>query len=1003
MTQHARKIPAKHASISSLVARQLAEWEQGEVLPSSDNQPQSPRRLWSVTRWVGVFSVAIAVVVGVTLVLPRSESHVHQTQVDASAIVNTSTEKDAIVDSVAPNLHRDAINNSRKSLGNAIAQLGNEHPDQTHQLRKLLIHRLLQLGGNWFREAERQIVLLDELPSNPQAVKWMALALIGQLNESLNDDRLADRFHQQDDYWNWLSHQPPGEVLFKATELNPADIDLLANLVELSSTNLDAFEFFGSNRDVNTELLRQRVESKLFRIDSNKDSRSRLVLFRFTESGGQINNAITELDRGAEQAIQRLSRQAFAVSTDGFDQLELATLADQRPAEYWDFMLVAELANRMRSDDPAQASDFYALLTSIAPGLIPPSAMEEIYFQSGDLALSRGDETDAMKIWRQGLKQANANSLLLRQAIADLAIAKHQRLGDSESQDHATDALVRFRNSIGSASTRLANTPPSEMDTLDRRTRGREIQIATWRLKVLDALLQSESGSHTEAIAILERALATQIDIDNAERITAAVQLAWLHNRERAFDCAAATLEQAVQLAPGDLQLRAQAAEFWSRAGNRSRAIEQWQLVGQAKSIDLQVAALEACFVNEINQPSPQRDFRRLHSCVNATQERIRSRSGPEPAEHATEFQTVQWKSNGVLNQPTSHQPLLGRLALLEYALPPIGVTLESHWKSPALINSLTTLAKHFQYDEAIQRLVAEYFAAAGHPRLSNAALLRLESLPGNHSMETVVTRARIEASTGQLGLACKRLSSYAESHIEDCERVLLMAATWARDAHEFELAYDILLSIPASQRSTFALFTIAQTAAQLPLNADILVAEKMNPIELAFHWKAELPQREDVSGTWSKFLEATWLIESMRNDSQEITLHDQRLEKCKSLVFALGASRPYWSEAISLSGALKAIERNPTQAIKALQRGIAAGDQRRQTKDLLHEQLRLVNRTTEFDFENQISDPASGSTFDQFRNVYDTLTRHRRRMPSQFVSEPSLARQWLPKPLRSY
>ena len=202
------------------------------------------------------------------------------------------------------------------------------------------------------------------------------------------------------------------------------------------------------------------------------------------------------------------------------------------------------------------------------------------------------------------------------------------------------------------------------------------------------------------------------------------------------------------------------------------------------------------------------------------------------------------------------------------------------------------------------------------------------------------------------------------------------MAATWAREAQEFELAYDTLLSIPASQRSTLALFTIAQTADQLPVNATVLEAQDMRPNELAFRWKAKLPQHEGVSGTWGKFLEATWLIESMRNDTQEITLDDQRLKKCKSLVFELESSRPYWNEAISLAGAIKAIENNPAQAVKALQRGIAAGDQRRQTKDLLHEQLRLVNRTTEFVFENQISDPASSSTFDQFRNIYNTLTR---------------------------
>ena len=760
-TKRARKTSGKHASISSLIARQLAEWEQGEVVPASDDQPRSPTHLWlwSMTRRAGLFSIVIAVIVGVTLVLQRSESRVHETLVDVKAIVESATQIDATVDSVTPALQRDAINNSRKVLGNAIAQLGNENPDETRQLKKLLIHRLLQIGGNWFREAERQIVLLDELPDNPQAVKWMALALIGQLNESLNDDRRSDRFQQEGDYWNWLSHQPPGEVLFKAIELTPDDVDLLANLVELSTNNLDAFEFSGTNRDVNTERLRQRVENKLFRIESNKDSRSCLVRSRFAENGGQANNAMAELARGSEQAVRRLRQLAFTASTSEFDQLEVASLADQRPTEYWDFMLVAELANRMRWEDPARANDLYALLTSLEPGLIPATVMEDVYYHFGDLALSRGGEADAIVIWRQGLKRTDVDSLLLREAIADLAIATHLQLGNAESKEDAIDALVGLCNSIGSASTRLANTPQNELTTLERRIRGREIQLATWYLKVLDALMQSQSGNRTEAIAILERALATQIDIENAERINVAVQLANLHNQEGAFDCAAATLEKAVELAPGDLQLRAQAAELWSRAGNRSRAIEHWRLVGQSKSIDLQVAALEACFVNELNQPSTQRELRWVQSCINAIQERIRSNSLPRPDQRTTKFQMVQWSPNGALRQPTFTQPWLGRLALLECALPPIGIALESHWKSPALINSLDKLAEDFQHNEAVQCFVAEYFAATGHVQLSKAALLRLESLPSNDSLKTVVTRARIEAATGQLDLACKRLS----------------------------------------------------------------------------------------------------------------------------------------------------------------------------------------------------------------------------------------------------
>ncbi len=145
---------------------------------------------------------------------------------DADAIYSIALASELRVDHAAGADLHSVLDASRRELSRAIARLGDLEADSERitELRNKLIERLLQLGGNWFREAERQVALLESDPDDPHALKQMALALFGQLQSEIYEVRNSNRGSDSDDHWKQLSRQPVGEVLALAVDRNPDDL-----------------------------------------------------------------------------------------------------------------------------------------------------------------------------------------------------------------------------------------------------------------------------------------------------------------------------------------------------------------------------------------------------------------------------------------------------------------------------------------------------------------------------------------------------------------------------------------------------------------------------------------------------------------------------------------------------------------------------------------------------------------------------------------------------------
>ena len=978
----------KHAFLAFMITEQLADLEEKNAITDSNhttpppwsNHPQATsmpsRSRFTVGRTAGFFGLSIVAVGALVYVSSSGQGSERTIAVeDTSKIVQHAIECDAEVDFALLANRESSIDDARQELGNAIAKLGTENSEHAQQLRRLQIPRLLQLGGSWCREAERQIVLLDEAAGNPDATKWMALALVGQLRSVESNHTNSKEYDQHSEFWLWLSNQKPGEALLKAIELNPMDVELLANLVEISEKHLDAFEFSGSNRDANRKLLRERVSQKLVAIELNEDSRSRLILHRFKLSDGNSSSLPESpvLSAGFKAAASRLEGQNYSAELVVEDPQNM-WLDFSLPNKFWDYVLVKELAASTSSS--TVASDCYHLLMRIESSWVPTFLREDMYLAAGNQFLALGDSNEAIRIWDSGIANTGSDSFRLIGAVADVTIKSDKAELSSEKM---LGALKQFRSSIELTALRLANSPYSDELSADRRRSHREIQTARWNLNVLDAIYQTKLGHKRKAIDLLEAALASQPDVDRSERVDSLIRLAKLYEEQSASGNAAAALDRAISLEPSNMELRAQAAEVWGRVGDRQRANHHWQRVSRAEDagLALKIMSLEALFESELSVPTAEQRFSKIRSAVEAVRKQIVDSEGDSNNED--------WR---------------GRLTILEFALPPNGVDIHTHLGSLELKDEIESLASELKENIAVQRFAADFFAAHDNQELAMAAIKRIESFAGKKSFAAVVAQARLEAAAGKIETACQRLHYHAKQYTVDSERAHLIASSWASQDGQHELAYKLLLTIPLSKRSAFILYSIANAAKQLPPDAQVVKDPNMSPFELAEFWKTKLKAMEGETGTWWKLLEATWLIDQLHNDPAAVSQDDPRLTKIKTLVSQLKTSRPYWNKVMSLEGAIFAAEQKPSQAIEHLKRAIASGDNRMQTHRLLNVQLELLSPSHPSPYQknaNQFSRPSSASV-DIFLHAHACLREKLKDLPVRYVAERSFTNNWVIK-----
>ncbi|EMI20053.1 hypothetical protein RMSM_03017 [Rhodopirellula maiorica SM1] len=717
-------------------------------------------------------------------------------------------------------------------------------------------------------------------------------------------------------------------------------------------------------------VLRDRVDAVIEPIQKSDDSRSQLILVQVDLHRGNETQANERLRTAAKVASKQLSQKqasidAAAKETDSDGDLneEVASKGgDQGSAAYWDYVLLLQAANTVANEDAELATQWYEQLMALRLTDVPTSTLEYVFLAAGRLSLVQGDSERAIEIWQSGLEQVNANSLDLLGSLATVL---------SQDEDHsirATSILDDFRKAISSASTILTRATVDQMSPAQRTEAGRRIAAAAWRLEVMEAMMTARRGDTVAAIVMYRHALDASSDASVSEKVAVATQLASLYQAQGIWDQAALVLQKVVDLDPGNAPLRAQAAEAWTRAGNRLQAVEQWRMAGLSASPAMQIASVEGQFNYQLRLPPEKRDFSGVRSMV----QRIRGQL------QKLDVSNVHTELDDLTREELARA--IRRLDVLDASLPIAGVAAEEHLRSSEMADGVAKLATKHTTDPTIQAFAAERLAEAGRDEEANQAIKRLQDVVGLAATPVAIVKARIEASRGDPLAASKRLLDQIElitpkedettpSDDAAIDSLHLLAAEFAARANDPELAYQSLFKIPEDRRSLSTTYAMAGLAKGLPEDCKLLTTgnNRLTPDELATFWEEQLRKQEGVTGSYWRFLKVTHLIDQLRSDPNEIDRNDRRLKEAHKLLREISSWRPRWGEAISLEGWLLAIEGRSEQAVERLRRGIAAGDRRLQTRQLLFEQLVRLNRTAEAEEELRLTSFATEAEIDKY------------------------------------
>lgn len=947
-----------------------------------------------------------------------------------------------------------AISEARKQLSNAIARLGKADAideDAIDDLRRRLIPRLLQMNGNWNFEAEHQVQVLDAPVDDPEANRWMALAISNLVFQSLYRERDSEKFERQTDYWNWLATQKLGTVLSAALRLNSTDLELIGRFVSAAGMDIQYFNFPELSGDSVGEddesklarsmrLLKDRVDEVTKPILSNQDSRSQLILYQVESQRKEIGKAKERMSAAADAALDRLAQHtdasdsAATESDSNKDSGDVQPISiGDRPSEYWDYYLVTRAAALFAQDEPDRALQWYERLMVFQSDEIPTDIAAGVFASAGRLVFQQGFQIDAteeqrtvareraIEIFERGLDDVDPGNLNL------LGMKARLLSEDDLKRELAEVALDDFKKAIEAQRAQLARTERHRITAAQRTAWSRQIDTAQWRFSGLRALTALRQGNVQEAIRLYRESLESTIDVEPRDRVEVAQRLAAIYGSQGLWDLAAESLQQAVDLEPGNSALRAEVAGAWTRAGHRLQAMEQWRMAGNAESnIALQVASAEALFNYQLRLLPHQRDFSVVRSHVARVQgviEELRKSSG-----EALKTQIDQ---------------AARRLDILAVSLPDpnAGLTAEEHLRSTKMADAVEELSLKHDSDQAIQAFAAERLAEAGRDKESDEALARLTSIVGEDSAELTVIQARIEALRGDPASAAHRLLNKAESVTQaelnvdsggdaakrvaqdarnrTVDFLLTRAGDTALAADDPELAFKALTSIPKERRSPPVIFSLINLMNQVPNDSDAIPDELkgLSPQERLEELDQQLEDAEGESGTYKPYLTASRLIDEMLAQSDVVEKDDQRFGQAKTHVREILTLRPRWGNAISLEGMLSVIqasteEKNTRQkslqrAVQQLRRGIAAGDRRMQTRQLLMRQLMNLGDFAGAEEIIQLISFESDSEFDKygvaridllqrqgdFDSALGAATEAAKQRPDDYLSHVVLAR----------
>lgn len=824
------------------------------------------------------------------------------------------------------------IDQSRRNLIRALTAVEDQGDAVEGELRQRLIERMLQLGGGWLVEAERQIIKLNPPPMDSQALAQMARSLVGQMDSQVPRSVPSDVPEREVDFWRWLAAQPVGDVLRLAVAANPDAVDLANAFLGAALTKPELFTAnVGDTPDLvgDTQDLGEQINQVIERLSQQNDNGHAQWTAYFYARQNDVNVPAQPLAVAASAALQRLQEHAasFVAREEG-----QAPLLIQHPGAYaplWDGLLVLEhAANLARGQAFDAAKDFYQSLAALPKGMLPPTQAERSYLGLGQSYWQSGNQDAAREAWSEGNAQLGGANLVLLESLATSSI-------QLDSVEDARRNLEQYAEAIKTASLRLANQG-RRMSPAHRDEFQASLNNATWRIDVFRAHLDFRAGHFLRAAQRLERSVASQLNIDRTARIEASELLAEAYCEQGLWDLAGRAFDAAAVLDPSNRLLRQRAAAAWQTASAATRAAEQWQQADDGSYAS--ALAYAGAVAASISAKVPaQRDYHPLVIAINSAQERIdqMTAAGHQPPADA-------W-----------------RLEMLKLSLPAaMRADLPANVESPTAdlqsdadvvaietkLHELLELSQQYPHAAQLQAMTALAAQRAGETKAAEEAYQRLRSIRGVDPVLTAEIQARMTVERGAVDEAVALLRNACDADVDNRLRLTKFAAAFLRAISRPADAIELLMKLDADEQDPQSLLQLGElllASQQRPSSGESRLVEALPAgVDAA----AELQRVEQTirrlegdEGTHWRLLAAERLLQSNDGDSAR---RRQQLIQAAAIGSEILSRRPRWSRALALSGRIAAEQGNARNAVDAVRRAIAEGDKEVTTVLLLVRQL---------------------------------------------------------------
>lgn len=815
---------------------------------------------------------------------------------------------------------RAEVDQARRSLTRALTavEASDAEPSTAEALRRRLIERMVELGGNWLVEAERQIIALNPPAEDPQALEQLARSVLGQEVNQSPRRAVTEPPSQSEDYWRWVAAQPIGEVLRLAVKANPQSVELTAALVD---AYLDRPQWFSSPDEAVADAQKIRLQDATQLVqqlsERRDDGHAQWTAFYYAERE-EIRAQIQPLAVMAAEAQRRLQQHAESWS----NRVAMQDQGSYQPI--WDVQLVLTHAANLASGQAYDAAkDQYQMLVSLPEGMIASNQLEPSFLGLGRAYWYGDQHEEAKTAWETGNKRLGGNSLVLLEALAGAA-------AQDSSIEEARRSVEEFAAAIESVSVWLA-TARSTLSVSQLETRQSQLNKATWRVGVLRAQVDYRDGQYRSAAQQLERALASQLNVDTSLRVEAAELLAAVYSEQKLWDLAGRALDDAASLAPNDRSLRQRAASAWLQASAANRAAEQWQRADDG-SYASAIAYAKAMVANLAAQPPAQRDQRLLLTAIKEAQRRWDAavEAGHPPADG--------WRLE-LLKMAVQQDPANVPSGTTGGVAVQPGSTGEQQ-SSPQGFAALSE-----QYPDAIelQAVAALALLESGDLAASHAAVERLQAIEGVDPVLVLEVRARVLAQQDLPLEAVELLRQAANSGSPDRLRIIRFAASFLPSIGHPKEALELLRSLQPAEHDVHSLLQLGQllmgaAAASADASGPVAAKGSVSKVESELQQIEQLlREREGSEGTHWRLLAAQRLLIA---ENAESGRRRQRLAQAATLHAEIISRRPRWARGLALGGRIAAEQGDHRKAVGWLRRAIAEGDKDAGTVLLLVKQL---------------------------------------------------------------